>query len=132
VSLDNVPSVIAVVVGSPIETKSVIMSPVKKERIQGAGESALKRLMESPSTEKMMAESRQFSIEAGLQSLQVRSALSEADPLTTTSQIMLGNSAFAMIDSKDPDRIKRIQEIWSKRGKVFTMDVDLIGARPVN
>jgi pantoate kinase len=132
IGLDSVPSVIAAVVGSPIETRTVLSSNVKRERIQAAGETALKRLMESPSTEKMMSESRQFSIESGLQSLQVRSALSEADQVTTASQIMLGNSVFALMNPKDPDPLKRIQEIWGKKGKVFTMEMDLHGARPVN
>jgi pantoate kinase len=132
IGLDSVPSVVASVVGSPIETKTVLTSHVKRERIQGAGESALKRLMESPSTERMMAESRQFSIESGLHSLQVRSALSEADQFTTASQIMLGNSVFALLNPKDPERLKKVQEIWARKGKVFTMEVDLHGARPVN
>jgi hypothetical protein len=132
VSVDRVPKVVAGIVGPPLETKSVLLSPVRRERIQGAGEGALKRLIEAPSTDRLMAESRQFSIESNLQSMQVRSALSEADRTTTASQIMLGNSVFAMVGPKDEERAQLIQGIWARKGQVYTMDVDLPGARPVN
>lgn len=132
VELDNTPKVIASTVGPPIETSRVIGNPARRERIHGAGEAALKRLIEAPSISALMSESRQFSIEAGIQSMMVRSALSEVDQMVKASQIMIGNSVFAMVPSKDTDLTKRISEIWGKRGGVYTMDVDLLGARPLN
>jgi pantoate kinase len=127
------PSVAVMVVGPPIDTRTVLESPARRAKINQAGEAALKNLLEDPSIDTLMREANQFSMESTLQSFPVRAALGEVSKLAKASQIMIGNSVFAFVGGiSGLDQVKNVTETWRKRGKVTVCDIDLIGARPIN
>jgi pantoate kinase len=133
VNLDSPPSVAVMIVGDPIDTRSVISNKMKRDMINEAGESALKNLMEDPSPEKMMEESSQFSRLSRIQSLSVRGALMEVRKDALAAQIMVGNSVFAFVGgTAGAQQKKMVIDTWKKRGEVKVCDIDLMGARPVN
>lgn len=133
VNLDSPPSVAIMTVGDPIDTESVISNKMKRDRINEAGETALKNLMKDPTPERLMEESSQFSRLARLQSLPVKGALLEVREKTLAAQIMVGNSVFAFVGGTlGLDQKKGVIETWKKRGEVQICDIDLMGARPVN
>ena len=127
------PSVAVMVVGPPIETKTVLTSAVRRVKINEAGEAALKNLLEDPTLDTLMRESVQFSMGSTLQSFPVRAAIGEVSRIAKASQIMIGNSVFSIVGGAGGmEQIRSLVDIWKKRGKVTVCDIDLIGARPVN
>lgn len=133
VNLDAPPQVAYLIVGDPIDTSSVLGSPVKRKKINETGESALKGLLEDPNPRKLLRESSQFSRLSKLQSMEVRGALMEVQDHADASQIMIGNSVFALVGGTyGSEQREKVLEIWGRRGEVKVCDIDLMGARPVN
>ncbi|MCU0798365.1 MAG: hypothetical protein MUC62_01670 [Candidatus Thermoplasmatota archaeon] len=127
------PSVAMMVVGQPIETKTILDNPARRAKINEAGEAALKNLLVDPNLDTLMKEANQFSMGSTLQSFLVRAAIGEVGKLTKASQIMIGNSVFAFVGGTSGlEQVKNVVETWRKRGKVTVCDIDLIGARPIN
>lgn len=133
VNLDSPPSVAIMIVGEPIDTSTVLSNTMKKDRINEAGETALKNLMDDPTPERMMEESSRFSRLARLQSLTVKGALMEVERDAQAAQIMIGNSVFAFVGgTAGAVKKKAVIDTWKKRGEVKVCGIDLMGARPVN
>ncbi|MFO8051912.1 MAG: hypothetical protein R6V01_09495 [Thermoplasmatota archaeon] len=133
INIDAPPQVAYLIVGDRMETSSVLGNRTKRKKINEAGETALKGLLEDPTPRRMLKESSQFSRSSKLQSMEVRGALTEVQDFTDASQIMIGNSVFAFVGgSLGADQREKVMETWGRRGKVEVCDIDLMGARPVN
>jgi len=133
VNVNNPPSVAVMIVGERIDTPMVLSHPYKRKLINEAGENALRNLLKNPTPQRMVEESSEFSRLSRLQSLQVKGALMEVEDHVPASQIMVGNSVFAFVGgSLGAGKRKAVSEIWGRRGEVQILDIDLIGARPVN
>ncbi len=133
VNVDNPPSVAVMIVGKSLDTATVLSHPYKRKLINEAGENALRNLLRNPSPERMVEESSEFSRLSRLQSLQVKGALMEVEDHVPASQIMVGNSVFAFVGgSLGVEKKKAVSNIWGRRGEVQILDIDLIGARPMN
>jgi pantoate kinase len=133
VNVDSPPSVAFMIVGESLDTATVLSHPYKRKLINEAGENALRHLLKKPSPERMVEESSEFSRLSRLQSLQVKGALMEVEDHVPASQIMVGNSVFAFVGgSLGAGKKKAVSDIWGRRGEVQILDIDLIGARPIN
>jgi hypothetical protein len=57
----------------------------------------------------------------------------EVEDHVPASQIMVGNSVFAFVGGTiGADKKKAVSNIWGRRGEVQILDIDLMGARPIN
>ncbi|MEA3558669.1 MAG: hypothetical protein U9R75_05380, partial [Candidatus Thermoplasmatota archaeon] len=128
VNIDAPPQVAFLIVGEEVETASVLDNPSKRGRINEAGETALKGLMEEPTPIQMLQESSQFSRLAKLQSMEVRGALTEVQDFAKASQVMVGNSVFAFVGGTlGSEQREMVVNTWRRRGDVKVCDIDLMG-----
>ncbi len=133
VGLDDTPSVAFMTLGDPIDTGKILTDPLKRRRVNEAGEEALEKLLQKPSLRNLMKESYHFSSSARLQTLGVKGALLEVQDFAEASQVMLGNSVFAFVGGGlGAEQKKKVLDTWGKHGKVEVCDIDLLGARPIN
>jgi pantoate kinase len=123
VRIDGRPEVVLCVVGRPMLTKSVLGDPKKQRAINSSGSKKVDELLKRPTLEKLMSISSEFALESGLVSRKILEAMSAASKLGIASMSMLGNSVFAVGDTKGLERV------LSDFGKTYTCVVDTKGPR---
>lgn len=123
IRIDGQPEVVLCVVGRKMPTRSVLGDPRKRRAINASGSRRVEELLSDPTLERMMWLSSQFAIESGLASGKILDAISAASKLGMASMSMLGNSIFAIGDTKELERV------LSDFGRTYTCNVDLAGPR---
>jgi hypothetical protein len=129
--VDKPPRIVLVILGDPLDRSTMLSNPLRRKTINKMGAACLKELIISPSINRFVTESRKFCDGSGFKNQHVRKALMDLDGISPGSMVMLGNSAFALI-TKGEDEEEIIRERWMEHGTVFSMDLDLHGARPLN
>jgi pantoate kinase len=123
---------VAVCVGKPIKTGDILTEPILKRGINRFGKMALKNFMSSPSMDRLIAESRNFSLKSGLSSSEIDSAIMSLEGREKASMMMIGNSAFTVIEGKNADkRVEHVERMWRDLGNIYICDIDTPGSRPV-
>jgi len=115
--------VVVAVLGSEIKTKDILKDEGMADKISEAGKKCMGEIIASPTIENFFSLSRKFAEETGLMNEKVEKAVKETCRYGMASMCMLGNSIFAMGDTK------KIARVLSKYGKVYTCTVDEKGAR---
>ena len=115
--------VVVAVLGSEMKTKDILKNERVADRISESGRECMNEIIASPTIENFFSLSRRFAEETGLMNEKVKKAVKEACRHGMASMCMLGNSVFAMGDTK------KIARVLSKYGKVYTCTVDEKGAR---
>ena len=115
--------VVVAVLGSEMKTKDILKNERMADRISESGRECMNEIIASPTIENFFFLSRKFAEETGLMNEKVKKAVEEACRHGMASMCMLGNSVFAMGDTK------KIARVLSKYGKVYTCTVDEKGAR---
>ncbi len=106
-----------------MKTKDILKNERVADRISESGRECMNEIFASPTVENFFFLSRRFAEETGLMNEKVKKAVEEACRYGMASMCMLGNSIFAMGDTK------KIARVLSKYGKVYTCTVDEKGAR---
>ncbi|MDI6855181.1 MAG: pantoate kinase [Candidatus Thermoplasmatota archaeon] len=88
------------VVGRKIETKSVLTNPSLRAKINFWGEKCLKKLIRKMSIENFFAVSNEFALKTGLALKKVIEVVEKCQAHGYAAQTMLGNSVFAIGDTK--------------------------------
>ena len=114
---------VVAVLGDKIKTEDILKNERTADKISEVGRECTDEILARPTLENFFLLSRRFAEETGLMNEKVRKAVKEACKYGTASMCMLGNSVFAMGDTK------RIAKVLSKYGKVYTCSVDEKGAR---
>jgi len=114
---------VVAVLGSEMKTKDILKNERVADRISESGRECMNEIIASPTIENFFFLSRKFAEETGLMNEKVKKAVEEACRHGMASMCMLGNSVFAMGDTK------KIARVLSKYGKVYTCTVDEKGAR---
>ena len=121
--IDGTPEVVLCVIGRRMLTKTVLSDPVKSEIINRIGGRRVDQLVRKPGLSDLMTLSRSFAIESGLASGRIVEAMEAASEHGSASMSMLGNSVFAIGDTKD------LKIALSRQGQVFVCRVDDQGPR---
>jgi len=114
---------VVAVLGSEIKTKEILKNERMADKISEIGRECMDELLARPTIENFFLLSRVFAEETGLMNEKVEKAVKEACRYGMASMCMLGNSIFAMGDTK------KIAKVLSKYGKIYTCWVDEKGAR---
>jgi pantoate kinase len=125
IRIEGQPEIVLCVVGGVITTKSILDDPAKRKAINAIGSKRVDRLLEAPSLERLISMSSEFAVESGLATGKVLDAMNVASKLGMASMSMLGNSVFAVGNTKG------LVKVLSDFGSVFTTRVDTVGARVV-
>ncbi len=121
--IEGQPEVVLCVLGGGIPTKSVLGDAAKRKAINASGSKRVDMLLANPSLERLFSLSSEFAIESGLASRKVLEAMNAASKLGMATMSMLGNSVFAVGDTKGLERV------LSDFGRVFRTRVNTEGAR---
>ncbi|MEM0493491.1 MAG: hypothetical protein QXS02_06040 [Candidatus Thermoplasmatota archaeon] len=118
--------IVIAVIGSELETKTVLSDSVKLNDLATHGRYCLKKLLESPSIKSLFLLSQVFTWKSGLAHKKVIDAITTANRYGMASMCMLGNSVFAVGDTEN------LCEVLCQFGKVWVCNVDVTGARIIN
>ena len=94
----------------PIRTKSIIRSRQWKEKINEAGERALKKFRREPTAKRFVECARRFTFETGLASRQVERVMEE---VPGTSMAMLGETVFGL--TSRPAELRQQLQAYTER-----------------
>jgi len=115
----------------PITTKTVLVSPRVRRRVNRFGRRTLDQILEDSSIENFMASCKRFAAEVGLMSRRVRmliDAMEKAGAIGAT-QNMVGDAAHALVEE---ERVKKVAEAVRRlmsSEKIYIAKIDLAGAR---
>jgi pantoate kinase len=115
--------IVVSVLGSEIKTEDILRDERITDRISEVGKKCMKETLARPTIEDFFSLSRKFAEETGLMNEMVEGVVREASQYGMASMCMLGNSVFAMGDTK------KIAKILSKYGMTYTCKIDEKGAR---
>jgi len=121
--IGGTPEVVLAVIGRRILTKSVLSDPAKRAAINRAGARRVDAIVSDRSLGRLMELSASFALESGLASHRVREAMNASSKLGSSSMAMLGNSVFAIGDSRG------LARILDDFGQTFACLVDSRGPR---
>jgi pantoate kinase len=124
--LERIPGqyeIVLCVVGPHLETSSVLGNAEKVKDIAAVGKRCTRQLLQHPSIETLLRLGLQFTKETKLASAEVKAAIAAAEPFGKASMCMLGNSVFAIGDTR------RLVQTLSVFGTVTTCGIDVEGAR---
>lgn len=113
------------VVGKRIDTKKILIDPLKASGIVNYGRFCTKKLLESPSVENFFSMSQIFTKKTNLADKRVLDAIEVASQHGVASMCMLGNSVFALGNTE------KLCQSLSAFGKIFVCSVDERGARVI-
>ncbi len=119
------PEVVLCVLGGRLLTRSVLTDLEKKRAINASGSRKVDRIVKNPSLQELFRLSSEFAFETGLASRKTREVIGAASKLGMASMSMLGNSVFAVGDTKGMCRV------LSDYGDVRVCQVDRRGPRLV-
>jgi pantoate kinase len=111
------------VIGKKLDTKKILLDPIKNASIVDYGKYCTKKLLDNPSIENLFSLSQTFTKKTGLADKSVLEAINVANNYGMASMCMLGNSVFATGKTND------LCKVLSPFGKVFVCSVDEGGAR---
>jgi pantoate kinase len=114
--------VVLCVIGKKMNTKKILSDSSIVKEIRDYGRYCTSKILEKPSVENLFYLSRMFTIKTGLADSKVLEALDEANNYGMASMCMLGNSVFAIGDTKS------LSEVLSSYGNVYIGEVDQRGA----
>lgn len=118
--------VVLCIIGSKIQTKTILTDPKRVNEIASYGRYCTKKLLEKPSIENLFTLAQTFTKKTGLADAKVREAIEAANTVGMASMCMLGNSLFAMGNTVD------LCKILAPYGKLYVSTIDECGARLVN
>jgi len=124
--LEHIPGkydIVLCVIGKKIETKAILTDAIKLQQIVSYGRYCTRKILENPSLENLFSLGLQFTQKINLADDFVLQAIEKANTKGMASMCMLGNSVFAVGDTK------ALCSILSTYGKVFCCTVDEKGAR---
>jgi len=124
--LEHIPGkydIVLCVIGKKIETKKILADSTKLQQIASYGRYCTKKLLEKPSLENLFSLGLQFTRKINLADEIVLQAIEKANTKGMASMCMLGNSVFAVGDTK------ALCAILSAYGTVFCCTIDERGAR---
>lgn len=114
------------ILGGKMDTKKILSDQNKMKHIINYGKFCTQKLLENPSAEKFFNLSQFFTKKTDLADKKVIQAIEKSDHHGTASMCMLGNSIFAMGETRE------LCKILSKFGKTFVCTIDEIGARVIS
>jgi pantoate kinase len=124
-------SVVCVHLG-PIQTREVLMDPLLRARVNELGGRLVDELVRDPSPALFMSLSRRFAEHLGLITPRLRRILDVADGAGVTfTMSMLGETAFALLDEGDAERMAGILERSVHGGEILSAEIDGRGARVI-
>ncbi len=89
------------IVGEKIDTKKILTNPNTINEITSYGRYCTKKIIEKPSVENLFSLSQMFTLKTGLGEKNVLQAIESANKHGMASMCMLGNSVFAIGNTKD-------------------------------
>jgi len=92
--------VVLCVLGKGMKTKTVLSSPEQKRKINRYGDVCMKKLMSNIKIENFFHLSYDFALKTGLANKKIIKAIEESKNYGMASQAMLGNSVFAVGNTK--------------------------------
>ncbi|MDI6916961.1 MAG: pantoate kinase [Thermoplasmatales archaeon] len=92
--------VVLCVLGKGMKTKTVLSNPEQRRKINRYGSVCVKKMIEKPTIENLFNLSHDFALKTGLANKRIIKAIEEAKKYGMGSQAMLGNSVFAVGDTK--------------------------------
>jgi pantoate kinase len=114
--IDGTPEVTLTVVGSKLLTKEVLADPVRRLAINKSGERKVDELLRDATLDRLMKLSSSFAVESGLASKTIVQAMVAAQKLGLASMAMLGNSVFAVGDTRgQSETLREFGDVWTCR-----------------
>jgi pantoate kinase len=123
IGIHETPDVVLAIVEKELKTHAVLSDPHKTKKINLSGSKMVDEMLKEPTVRKLMELSSQFSVESGLASKRVLEAMGAASKLGMASMAMLGNSVFAVGDTKG------LVRVLSDFGETWVCKVDTRGPR---
>jgi len=117
--------IVCLTLPEPLSTSAVLSDPEKRRRIDTAGEKAVKEIINTPTLQRFLELSGEFTRSAGLASTGVKRALEAVKENGMGGMAMLGNSVFAIGNTEE------LLKTLSEFGRVDVCTVDIAGARVV-
>ncbi len=117
------PDVVLCVVGELLETSAVLGDAQKRTVVNRVGKECVEKMAIAPTLANLMRLSREFMKQTGLATKEVEAAVAAAEDFGPASMAMLGNSAFAVGNAREQERV------LSAHGKTFRAKVDWRGPR---
>lgn len=121
--IPGAPEVVLCVIGRPLLTKSVLLDKAKRAAINASGSRKVAQISRTPTVEELFRLSSEFAVETGFASRRTMEAIGAANRLGMASMSMLGNSVFAVGDTRG------IRSVLSEFGDVWVCRVDTRGPR---
>ena len=115
--------IVCCTIDKSVSTSDVLSDEKVQNQVQLIGKECTDRLLQNPSIEQLFSLSMEFTRRSGLASDKILEVMDAVNPFGWCSMCMLGNSVFALGDSK------KISEILSSYGKVLQCSVDQKGVR---
>jgi pantoate kinase len=115
--------VVLCIIGKKLDTKNILLDPLKNVSIIEYGKYCTKKLLENPSIENLFSLSQTFTKKTGLADKRVIESIEVANQFGMASMCMLGNSVFAI------GKTDCLCKTLSPFGKIFVCNVDECGAR---
>ena len=116
-------SFILCVVGDKLQTADVITDDEVKKVLEKVGMRCVRSLEKRPTLSNLFRLSREFAVESGLMSPEVKAALNQLKSTGPASMAMLGNSIFCS------GELDRQEEILRSIGTTYRAEVDYLGPR---
>jgi pantoate kinase len=114
--IDGTPEVALTVVGSKLFTKEVLADPVRRLAINKSGARKVDELLRDATLDRLMKLSSSFAVESGLASEAIIQAMVAAGKLGLASMAMLGNSVFAVGDTRGQSKtLREFGDVWTCR-----------------
>jgi pantoate kinase len=124
--LEHIPgkyTIVVCVIGKKIEKKKILSDPNRLREISSYGRYCTKKLLEKPSCENLFSLAWEFTKKIGFAEKKVLQAIEAANMYGMASMCMLGNSVFAVGDTR------KLCTTLSSFGKVSCCTIDSVGAR---
>jgi len=117
--------VVICIIGEPIKTKTILKNEKYKKLINKFGSQCVDELVKKPDLENFFDLSLKFAQKTGLMTKELRKAIEAAQRHGLATMAMLGNSIFAIGDTK------KLIDALKHFGKIYTCKVDNEGAKVI-
>jgi pantoate kinase len=117
------PDIVLCVVGDPLETSAVLGDTQKRAVVNRVGKDCVEKMAIAPTLANLMRLSREFMKRTGLATKEVEAAVTAAEDFGPASMTMLGNSAFAVGNAREQEKV------LASHGKTYKAKVDWRGPR---
>jgi pantoate kinase len=117
--------VVIYIIGTPIKTKTILKNEKYKKLINKFGSECIDELIKKPDLENFFDLSLQFAQKTGLMTKELRKAIEVAQRHGKATMAMLGNSIFAIGDTK------KLIDALENFGEVYVCEVDNEGAKVI-